>query len=373
MKTVTSKIQQRFIILPLLLLISLLNVGWKTQFKIVELKNFTTANGVVISQDFVNSFYDGMREFIPKAKIADQVVSEGAVVSDADAKDAAIIEGTFTEYEKSGKWSGGWITMEANVYRMSDHTLIKTITQRSQTMHRGLTSDTSADKYEGQMTGGNFALWIGKNLHNSGVGGNSATNAQQERQQFQSGNSATNAQRERQQFQSGNSEVLTNNSIVELVKDGVSEEIIISMIKNQPTKFDVGVGGVLLLKSNSVSETIINEMVVRGHGAIEAPATSVITSDPAVEKLCESLKQDNPGKVIAALKKLRNMKATEAAPNILPCLMDSNPNVVREACRTIAIIGNKDVIPAIEPLLTNSRSDIRGEAYKAITKLRAKP
>ena len=91
------------------------------------------------------------------------------------------------------------------------------------------------------------------------------------------------------------------------------------MIKTQPTKFDVGVGGVLLLRSNSVSETIINEMVVRGQGAIVAPATSVI-SDPVVEKLCESLEQDNPGKVIDALKKLRNMKATEAAPRILPCL-----------------------------------------------------
>jgi len=198
-----------------------------------------------------------------------------------------------------------------------------------------------------------------------------------------------------------NSEVLTNDSIVQLVKAGIPEEIVVSMIKTQPTKFDVGVGGVLLLRSNSVSETIINEMVVRGQGAIVAPATSVI-SDPVVEKLCESLEQDNPGKVIDALKKLRNMKATEAAPRILPCLARSNPDVIREACRTlvvignqnavpaiipllmnekldiireacrtIAIIGNKDAIPAIEPLLTNSRSDIREEAYKAITKLRA--
>jgi hypothetical protein len=132
-----------------------------------------------------------------------------------------------------------------------------------------------------------------------------------------------------------------------------------------------------------------------------ANATNRI-SDPAVEKLCEMLDQDNVGKVKDALKKLRNMKATEAAPRILPCLAHSNPDVIREACRTlvvignqdavpaiiplltnekpdiireacrtIAIIGNKDAIPAIEPLLTNSRSDIREEARKAITKLRA--
>ena len=225
-----------------------------------------------------------------------------------------------------------------------------------------------------------------------------------------------------------NSEVLTNDSIVKLVKADMPEEIVVDMIKNQPTRFDVSVDGVLLLKTNGVSEKIIHEMVLCGKGGSVTPpaspsgsvklndgaeavvpmmpatASTNVISDPAVEKLCESLEQDNPGKVIDALKKLRNMKATEAAPRILPCLAHSNPDVVREACRTlvvignqdavpaiiplltnekpdiireacrtIAIIGNKDAIPAIEPLLTNSRSDIRDEAYKAITKLRAEP
>jgi hypothetical protein len=134
-----------------------------------------------------------------------------------------------------------------------------------------------------------------------------------------------------------------------------------------------------------------------------AGATNVIT-DPAVEKLCEELEQDNPGKVKDALKKLSKMpQATEAIPKILPCLTDSKPDVVREAlktlaaignqdavpaiipllthdrpdvvheaCRTLAAIGGKDVIPSLQPLLTNSRSGIRDDAYKAITKLKAK-
>jgi hypothetical protein len=131
-------------------------------------------------------------------------------------------------------------------------------------------------------------------------------------------------------------------------------------------------------------------------------------SDPKVEKLCESLEQDNPGKVKGALNKLRDKKlkdnASQAVPKILPCLANSKPDVVcealktlaaignpdavpailplltnerpdivREACRTLADIGNKDTIPSIEPLLTNPRSDIRNEAYKAIAKLQAKP
>ena len=225
-----------------------------------------------------------------------------------------------------------------------------------------------------------------------------------------------------------NSEVLTNDSIVQLVKAGMSEEIVISMIKIQPTRFDVGAGGVLALHTNGVSDKIINEMVLRGQGAsttlqahpsstaklndepevvvpMQPPiATTNIISDPEVKKLCEALDQDNPGKVKDALKKLSKMpKATQAVPKILPCLANSKPDVVREACRTLAKIGNqdavpallplltnerpdivreacrtlaeignKDTIPSLEPLLTNPRSDIRDEAYKAIAKLRAK-
>jgi hypothetical protein len=237
---------------------------------------------------------------------------------------------------------------------------------------------------------------------------------------------AGDAQREFQQPAVANSEVLTNDSIVQLVKVGLSEEIVVNMIKTQPTRFDVGMGGILALKTNGVSDKIINEMVLRGQGAsttlqarpssptklndepkavvpMQPPiATTNIITDPEVKKLCEALDQDNPGKVKDALKKLSKMpQATEAVPKILPCLTDSKPDVVREACRTLAKIGNqdavpallplltnerpdivreacrtladignKDTIPSIEPLLTNPRSDIRNEAYKAIAKLR---
>ena len=228
-----------------------------------------------------------------------------------------------------------------------------------------------------------------------------------------------------------NSEVLTNDSIVQLVKAGMSEEIVVSMIKTQPTRFDVGVGGILALKTNGVSDKIINEMVLRGQGAsttlqarpslpaklndepeVVVPmqptiATTNIISDPEVKKLCDALDQDNPGKVKGALNKLRDKKlkdnASQAVPKILPCLANSKPDVVREAlktlaaignpdavpailplltndrpdiireaCRTLADIGNKDTIPSLEPLLTNLDHGIRDEAYKAITKLRAK-
>ena len=156
---------------------------------------------------------------------------------------------------------------------------------------------------------------------------------------------------------------------------------------------------------NSPATTPTKPKVNAGSAVPMTPPTAV--SDPAVAKLCESLAQDNPGKVKDALKKLRDKKlkdnASQAVPKILPCLANSKPDVVREAlktlaaignqdavpaliplltnerpdiireaCRTLAILGNKDVIPSIQPLLTNPRPDVRNEAYKAITKLQEK-
>ena len=178
---------------------------------------------------------------------------------------------------------------------------------------------------------------------------------------------------------SAEDEILTNGSIVKLVKAGMSEEVVINMVKTQPTGFDVTVDGLLALKTNGVSDKIINEMVLYGHGAspdLTIPATDTTNaanniSDPEVEKLCADLKSDKPGKVADALKRLRTMNSPEAVPQILPCLTNPKSGVVRDACRTLAVLGDKSIIPSIEPLLTDSRSDVRKDAQDAIDKLSA--
>ena len=38
-----------------------------------------------LSQDFVNSFYDGLREHLIKQGVANQIIDEGAMAPDADA------------------------------------------------------------------------------------------------------------------------------------------------------------------------------------------------------------------------------------------------------------------------------------------------
>jgi hypothetical protein len=59
-------------------------------------------------------------------------------------------------------------------------------------------------------------------------------------------------------------DVLTNDSVAKLVKAGLSEEIILNMVKTQPAKFDTGADQIVALKSANVSDKIINAMVLRG-------------------------------------------------------------------------------------------------------------
>ena len=76
-------------------------------------------------------------------------------------------------------------------------------------------------------------------------------------------------------------EVLTNDSIVRLVKAGLSEEVVVSMVKTKPSRFDVSVDGLLTLKSNSVSDKVINEMILCGQAKYEigtAPTASASES-----------------------------------------------------------------------------------------------
>ncbi|MFA5846625.1 MAG: tetratricopeptide repeat protein [Thermodesulfovibrionales bacterium] len=56
-------------------------------------------------------------------------------------------------------------------------------------------------------------------------------------------------------------EVLTNQTVVSMVKAGLGEELIISKIKNSQNQFDVTITGILKLKEEGVSEDIITAMI----------------------------------------------------------------------------------------------------------------
>jgi hypothetical protein len=123
------------------------------EVKIIEVKHFTQSEGLGLSQEFVNSFYDGLREHLAKRNVAGQIVDEGSAVPDAVAANTLIVEGKFTEYKKGGFLEGvGIVGSEIKFYRKSDHALIKIITPRVAFKPTPLNSDNGVGKVTGYKT-----------------------------------------------------------------------------------------------------------------------------------------------------------------------------------------------------------------------------
>jgi hypothetical protein len=102
------------------------------KFKYAEVKHFTNVEAVGMPQDFANDFYHSFSVQLVKKKVVAQTVEGGAAVPAEDAADSIVIEGKFTEFNKSGRCAlkkcDGHIGYEINIYRKSDHSLIAAIT-----------------------------------------------------------------------------------------------------------------------------------------------------------------------------------------------------------------------------------------------------
>jgi hypothetical protein len=123
------------------------------EVKIIEVRHFTQSEGLGLSQEFINSFYDNMRERLIKAQVASQIVDEGSAVPDAVAANTLVVEGKFTEYKKGGFLEGvGIAGSEIKFYRKSDHALIKIITPRVAFKPSPLNSDNGLGRSTGYRT-----------------------------------------------------------------------------------------------------------------------------------------------------------------------------------------------------------------------------
>jgi hypothetical protein len=73
-------------------------------------------------------------------------------------------------------------------------------------------------------------------------------------------------------------ETLSNDAVAKMVKAGLGEEIILSMIATQPGKYSTGAEAVVALKQNGVPDKVIAAMVVK---ASNAAGTASASSAPA--------------------------------------------------------------------------------------------
>lgn len=122
------------------------------QFKTMELKHFTVAPGVDLWQDYPNLLYSELRTELEKKKIAVQVIEEGGTVADADVADSVVVEGKITEFKKAGHtmMSPGALTMEINVYRRADHSVVASTTPTVKLMPAYYKDDETLAKLTGR-------------------------------------------------------------------------------------------------------------------------------------------------------------------------------------------------------------------------------
>ncbi len=78
-------------------------------------------------------------------------------------------------------------------------------------------------------------------------------------------------------------EVLTNDSVVQMVKGGLPEAVVIAKIKSTPSKFDLKTDSLVNLKKAGVTDKILEAMVSAGSsgGAASASSPSTAAATPA--------------------------------------------------------------------------------------------
>ena len=71
-----------------------------SQFKAVEIKHFTGAEGVELTPEFYDFLYADLKAELQKTKLFENFIGEGEVIESADAPKTASIEGNVLEYKK---------------------------------------------------------------------------------------------------------------------------------------------------------------------------------------------------------------------------------------------------------------------------------
>lgn len=67
---------------------------------------------------------------------------------------------------------------------------------------------------------------------------------------------------------------LTNESILKLVKSGLSEDLVVSMVKNQPGKYSLGADDIVALKGGGVSDKVLAAMIEKKPAGAAATAAA---------------------------------------------------------------------------------------------------
>lgn len=78
-------------------------------------------------------------------------------------------------------------------------------------------------------------------------------------------------------------DVLNNESVIKLVKSGMSEELILNIIRQQPAAYSLGADQLIELRTAGVTEKVISAMLAKSSG--KDPASSAASAPTAAKSL----------------------------------------------------------------------------------------
>jgi len=259
--------------LVVLLVASLAAKDDAPQWKALQLKHFTVKSGVDFAPEDLGFLYDGVLDRLHKSKLADQVLDDAATVPQKIGADSVVIEGTVTYFEQgSALFHQARAHIEFKLYRASDHRLITTV------MWMG-------DGLGARAIHGKAWRYIGN------MPAHDITKAAEKLQPLASYAAAPPAEAQAPaaagapQATAGG-EVLTNDSIIEMVTTKLPEDVIIAKIQAFPNKFDLSNSALVDLNQKGVSPGIMKAMLAAPKtgpapaAAANAPSASIAQTLP---------------------------------------------------------------------------------------------
>src|SRR4051794_25139809 len=75
-------------------------------------------------------------------------------------------------------------------------------------------------------------------------------------------------------------ETLTNDSVVKLLKAGLSEELVVTTINSSPGTYDTSVNSLIALKKAGAGDKVLSAIILKTSGATTAPAAAGVAAQP---------------------------------------------------------------------------------------------
>jgi hypothetical protein len=111
-------------------------------------------------------------------------------------------------------------------------------------------------------------------------------------------------------------ETLNNDAVVKMVKAGLGENLVISMIQNQPGNYTLTPDALVKLKQEGLSDKVLGAMIARG-AASPAPATAPAAASPVAAPAAGATDNDIPQGIDIGVYLKKSGKWEEMLPEVV--------------------------------------------------------